>query len=258
MTFTDLFNQLNINAFGLSELAYILDAPQPMFDAVKDGMAEAMLADFDNGEILKQISANEEINMQELKNEMVLIYDVIESTLTEDEYKDLPKDRVDFFLELIAALRDKCLELPERKMVEIIYEKLNEDVILPSYAHNTDAGADIYANEEVEIAGNATVIIKTGLKVAVPVGWELQIRPRSGMSIKTPIRIANAPGTIDAGYRDEVGVICHNTSPYPYTIHKGDRIAQFIPKVCPMISWTEGKVAEIGDDRKGGFGSTGE
>ena len=59
------------------------------------------------------------------------------------------------------------------------------------------------------------------------------------------------------GYRNEVGVICHNTSPYPYTIHKGDRIAQFIPKICPMITWKEGKVDEIDGDRKGGFGSTG-
>jgi dUTP pyrophosphatase len=256
MTFSEIFSGIDAS-FGLNEFAYILDAPDSMFNAVKDDLIAATLQDIDNGELLKQISENDDITLSEMKNEIIEVYNLMQELFDSEEAKDLPEDRKEFFLDFLAALRDKCLELPDRKVVEIIYEKLDKDVILPSYAHDTDAGADIYANEEVEIEGNTTKIVKTGLKVAIPVGWELQIRPRSGMSAKTPIRIANAPGTIDSGFRGEIGVICHNTSSYPYTIHKGDRIAQFVPKICPMISWKEGKVQEIGEDRKGGFGSTG-
>lgn len=256
MTFSEFFEQLELQDLGFGEFAYILDAPQAMFDALKSDMALAIEQEIDSGNFLRSINADDSLDIYELKQEMVEAYNVVAETLESEEF-DLPKDRVEFFLDLLGMIRDKTLELPERKTIEITYEKMDDEVLLPNYAHDTDAGADIHANEEVEIAGNTTVIVKTGLKVAVPVGWELQIRPRSGMSAKTPIRIANAPGTIDSGYRDEIGIICHNTSPYPYTIHKGDRIAQIVPKLCPMISWKEGKVKEIGDDRKGGFGSTG-
>ena len=258
MTFTELFNQLQLEGYGLEDLGYFLDAPQPMFDAVKDDVAKALLSDLDNGNFLKQISENDQIELTDIKQEIDEMYTTFVNLFDDEEFEGLPADRKEFFLDLMGALRDKCLALPDRKVVEIIYEKVDSDVILPTYAHNTDAGADIYANEEVEIPGNSTVIVKTGLMVAVPVGWELQIRPRSGMSAKTPIRIANAPGTIDSGYRDQIGVICHNTSPYPYTIHKNDRIAQIVPKVCPMIQWKEGKVKDVAGDREGGFGSTGK
>lgn len=258
MTFTELFKKLQIEDTDIGSLAYILDAPQPMFDAVKDDMVKAVLQDFDGDEVLKQVSNNEDITISEMKQDMINTYNLFADAFENEEFGGLPQDRVDYFLDFLASLRDKCLELPERKVIEIIYEKTDENVILPTYSHNTDAGADVYANEEVEIAGNSTVIVKTGLKVAIPVGWEIQVRPRSGMSVKTPIRIANAPGTIDSGYRDEIGIICHNTSSYPYTIHKGDRIAQFILAQSPMISWKEGKVDIISGDRKGGFGSTGK
>ena len=258
MTFTELFekSELDQNFFG--ELGYILDAPDAIFNTVKEDMAATLNENFDVAALMKEISGVEELSITEIKQDMIDTYNLFEQLLNDEDFKDLPKDRVEFFLSLLGTMRDKCLELPERKTVEIIYEKVTEDATLPTYAHNTDAGADIYANEDFEIAGGMTAAISTGIKVAVPVGWELQIRPRSGMSLKTPIRIANAPGTIDSGFRDEVKVLCHNTSPYPYSIKKGDRIAQFIPKLCPMIVWKEGKVADIEGDRKGGFGSTGE
>jgi len=96
--------------------------------------------------------------------------------------------------------------------VDIKVEICRENIQLPEYANPGDAGIDIYAAEDVTINPGETKIIPTGLKVAIPTGYEIQVRPRSGLSAKTPLRVPNSPGTIDAGYRDEVGVILTNTS----------------------------------------------
>ena len=92
-----------------------------------------------------------------------------------------------------------------------------------------------------------------------PEGYEIQVRPRSGLSYKTPLRIVNSPGTIDAGYRDEIGVIMQNTSQTEsYEIKSGDRIAQLVLQKLPTISWVQvDNVLAIGQDRGGGFGSSG-
>ena len=102
------------------------------------------------------------------------------------------------------------------------------------------------------------VIVPTGLKVAVPEGWMLLVFPRSGLSAKTGLRLANSPGLIDAGYRDEVGIILHNTAAEDYPIAVGARIAQFVLVPRTEICFAPvDAVAEIGDDRGGGFGHTG-
>ena len=142
--------------------------------------------------------------------------------------------------------------------MNIKFKLIHPDAVLPEYAHPTDAGADVFSSEDVTIAAGETKIIKTGLKVAIPVGYEIQVRPRSGLSAKTGIRVANAPGTIDSAYRGEVGIILHNTADIPYEIKTGDKIAQLIISPVPMIRWKE--VATISDDTErstGGFGSSG-
>lgn len=160
--------------------------------------------------------------------------------------------------------------------VEIFIEKCRENIELPQYANYGDAGMDICAAEDVTINPGQTVIIPTGLKVAIPVGYEIQVRPRSGISLKNPLRIPNTPGTIDSGYRDEIGVIMTNTSeqeyinngPFKigekgnnkgvYEIKKGDKIAQIVLQKVPSIKFVQVKsVKEIGQNRNGGFGSTG-
>jgi dUTP pyrophosphatase len=129
---------------------------------------------------------------------------------------------------------------------------------LPRYAHPTDGGMDIICPEAVTIPAGRTVIVPTGLKVAVPEGWMLLVFPRSGMSVKTGLRVANSPGLIDAGYRDEVGVILHNTGEADYRIEAGARIAQFVLVRRTAIHFDSVPcVADIGDDRGGGFGHTG-
>lgn len=146
-----------------------------------------------------------------------------------------------------------------RENVEVFVEVCKEGVQIPEYAREGDAGMDIRAAEAVAIAPGKTVLVPTGLKVAIPDGYEIQVRPRSGLSLKTPLRVANTPGTIDAGYRDEVCVIIQNTSPSDeIKIEKGDRIAQFVLQEVPKICFKQVKsVKEIGKDRGGGFGSTG-
>jgi len=144
------------------------------------------------------------------------------------------------------------------QLLEIPIEICRTDAVVPSYAHPTDGGMDITCPVEVTIPAGETVIMPTGLKVAVPTGWMLLVFPRSGLSVKTGLRVANSPGLIDAGYRDEVGIILHNTSQEAYRIEAGARIAQFVvvqrTAVCfqPVDS-----VAHIGENRGGGFGHTG-
>lgn len=163
-----------------------------------------------------------------------------------------------------------------REEVNVFVEVLDEDVILPTYAHDDDSGMDVRASKDVTIRIGETVIVPTGLKMAIPDGYEIQVRPRSGVSLKTPLRISNSIGTIDAGYRDEIGVIITNTSSDmsfgsfyytidtkgnkqgTYEIKKGDRIAQLVLQKVPKIKWNKvDSVKDIGTDRLGGFGSTG-
>jgi dUTP pyrophosphatase len=132
---------------------------------------------------------------------------------------------------------------------------------LPAYETSGAAGMDIRSNEPVNIGPGDTVLVSTGLFVAIPEGYEIQIRPRSGLSLKTGLRVANAPGTIDSCYRGEIKVIMHNVGDKTEPIYTGDRIAQMV--LCPVIKceWDEvSDVVNLGEtDRgEGGFGSTGK
>lgn len=136
----------------------------------------------------------------------------------------------------------------------------SSDVGLPRYAHPGDSGVDLYAVEDTVVHPNSTVIVKTGLHVAIPKSFELQIRSRSGLALKHGIFVLNSPGTIDSGYRNQIGVILYNTEIDRFNIKKGDRIAQAV--LCPVmdINWVKVDTVEELDktDRNlGGFGSTG-
>lgn len=143
-----------------------------------------------------------------------------------------------------------------RELVPVKIQKISPDAKIPEYAHVSDAGADVYSAEDVVIGPNSTTIVKTGIKIAIPGGYEIQVRPRSGMSAKTGIRVANAPGTIDSEYRGEVGIILHNTSIEPYEVKKGDKIAQLLIAPTPMIHWEEVEELDTTERNEGGFGST--
>ena len=141
--------------------------------------------------------------------------------------------------------------------VKIINKSKNN---LPFYATKGSAGMDVYSNEELELEPLSTTIVKTGLFVKIPEGYEIQVRPRSGLSAKSKLRIANSPGTIDSDYLGEIGIIIDNISDiYHYLIKKGERIAQLVLKKVEQIEWEEvEEFSEATERNTGGFGSTGK
>ena len=140
--------------------------------------------------------------------------------------------------------------------VHIINKSKHE---LPSYETLFSAGMDIRANISESIVLNPLerAIIKTGLFMSLPMGLEAQVRPRSGLAAKKGITVLNSPGTIDADYRGEVGVILINLSQDCFTVNNGDRIAQLVIARHEQIKWTEVTVLDETDRGEGGFGSTG-
>lgn len=133
----------------------------------------------------------------------------------------------------------------------------NDDLPLPVYATGGAAGMDVVAAEDRVLAPGDRAAVATGLAMAIPDGFEMQIRPRSGLALKHGITVANAPGTIDADYRGELKVILVNLGHEPYAIARGDRIAQAVLSPVVRASWLE--VHELGETARGegGFGSTG-
>ena len=137
-------------------------------------------------------------------------------------------------------------------------KKLNDNAVVPQYQTEGAAGFDFHSTEEKLIMPGETALIATGLSVELPLDVELQVRPRSGMSAKSKVRVANSPGTIDSDYRGEIKIILDNTGLTPYTINVGDRIAQGV--LAPVFRAEFVVVEELGDTERGagGFGSSGK
>jgi dUTP pyrophosphatase len=131
---------------------------------------------------------------------------------------------------------------------------------LPTYAPVSSAGLDLKAvlDASITLAPLERKIIGTGLKIALPEGYEAQVRPRSGLAAKHGITVLNAPGTIDADYRGEIGVILVNLSNDAFTIQPGERIAQLVVAQYSQVSWQPTTNLEETDRGEGGFGSTGK
>ena len=138
-----------------------------------------------------------------------------------------------------------------------IVNKSNYD--LPKYATEYSAGMDLKANIENEIVLGSLerVVVPTGLFIELPQGYEAQIRPRSGLAAKFGISIPNSPGTIDADYRGEIGVILVNLSKEPFVIKPGERVAQMVVAKHETVEWESVEVLEESKRGTGGFGSTG-
>lgn len=145
--------------------------------------------------------------------------------------------------------------------VEIKITRLEhgDDLPLPSYETDGSAGMDIRAavREPLSIAPGARVLVPSGFKIALPVGFEAQIRPRSGLALKKGISLPNTPGTIDSDYRGEVGVILINLGDEPFVIERADRIAQMVIAPVTRGIWAEVDSLDETARGEGGFGSTG-
>jgi len=137
------------------------------------------------------------------------------------------------------------------------FKRLVPEAVLPAYAHPSDAGMDLRSVRDVTIAPGARALVPTGLVVMLPPLYEAQVRPRSGLALKAGVTVLNTPGTIDSGYRGEIGVILANFGETAFEVKKGDKIAQMViaPVTQPEIAETD--VIDETDRGAGGFGSTG-
>lgn len=141
--------------------------------------------------------------------------------------------------------------------MKIPVKKLHPDAKLPVYATNGAAGADLHALEDAIVPAWGHRLVQTGLAFAIPTGWEVQIRPRSGLAFKNMVSVLNTPGTIDSDYRGDIGVILVNHGSEHFTVKAGDRIAQMV--VAPVYQAAFDVVDELPETERGegGFGSTG-
>ena len=200
-----------------------------------------------------------------------------------EEIDDLSQIKKDFLVNLFGILINtiSSTEGIAKRYVQIPIELCHPDAKIPQYANVSDSGLDVYALDDYTIKPGETLLIPTGIKVAIPAGYEIQVRPKSGRALKTKLRIANTPGTVDAGYRDEIKVIVENIEPplkditYEFDengnpvitsvlhganhyIGKGERFCQLVLMEVPKAAFYRVEaVGEIGENRGGGFGSTG-
>lgn len=263
----------------------LLALPDEQFEILAPGVLESYKLTINNPNdkiALVQAMNAEGMKAEDLTANFVQVVDEIEKM-------NLPVIKRDFLKELIATLVNAVNDTEgiAKRNVPVAIELCHPDAKIPQYAHISDSGADIYALDDITVHPGETVLVPTGFKVALPPGFELQVRPKSGRALKTKLRIANTPGTIDQGYRDEVKVIIENIEPpikdiqyeevvdvetgkvahleiksilygSDFFIGKGEKFAQLVLMEVPKASFYRvDNVQDIGEDRGGGFGSTG-
>jgi len=166
-------------------------------------------------------------------------------------------------IEELYGLSFEGLEEDLNKMIKtksVGIELIHPDAVFPRYAYPTDSGFDLHSTEDLEIGPFGRALVPTGLKVDIPEGTEIQVRPKSGLAIKQGLTVLNTPGTVDQGYTGEIQVIVFNTNNYSVTIPKGMKVAQAV--LCPVLNGGVVNlqlVSEVGNKDRGnnGFGSTG-
>ena len=200
--------------------------------------------------------------MEENYNEDVLkqIQDEIEMLRKEFGIEDTEsqEDLNNTFGIDFGSLQDQLDMISKTKNIQI--ELLTEDAVFPEYAYPTDSGFDLYSTEEITLEPFGRALIPTGLKLSFDIGYEIQVRPKSGLALKQGLTVLNTPGTVDSGYNGEVKVIIFNTNNHSVTIPKGMKVGQAV--LCPVINgkWVELiQVNSVDDKERGdnGFGSTG-
>lgn len=264
---------------GFKELAIVLSMSEENFKTISEVILQEMEKELNKPEIRLQVI--QELTMGASKEQILQIYkEAIETT---DSYENLSQQKKDFLKRVFILIANVVEEdFGESKdIVNIPIELCNSEAKLPTYANAGDAGLDVYALEDYTILPGETKLIPTGIKVAIPYGYELQVRPKSGRALKTKLRVANTPGTIDSGYRDEVGVIIENVEApvkeikydfdekgniiiksilhgQPYYINKGEKFAQLVLAKVSTANFVQVEnIGQIEGNRGGGFGSTG-
>lgn len=265
---------------GLEMFQSLLALPEDKFEELKPQMLQLFADTLDEKQSERELLAlilSEEYDYNKIMSDTESIF----KALSEIDF--LSENKKDLLKQFITLLINKIQKLTGRAHESIIIPcEISEGINLPQYANEGDAGLDIYSPEEYTIGPGETIVIPTGIKMAIPTGYAILIQPRSGQSVKTKLRIANTPGLIDSGYRDEIGVIVENIEPpfkdidydfddngevhiksilhgQSYTITEGQRFAQMRLVQVPTATFTQVEsVAELGENRGGGFGHTGE
>lgn len=260
-------------------IAVILNLEEDHFLALKDGFIDSFQRTINNPNdkigLVQALNAGGH-TADEVVDSFSNILDSIDALTISNAKKDFLKQ---IFGTITTAINDT--EGISKKYVQIPLEICHNEAKIPQYANISDSGMDVYALEDYTINPGETKLIPTGIKLAIPPGYEIQVRPKSGRALKTKLRIANTPGTIDAGYRDEIRVIIENIeSPIKdityhfddngkiildsilhgasHTIGKGEKFCQLVLCEVPKAAlYKVESVGEIGENRGGGFGSTG-
>ena len=290
--FDEIFGALddalgNDEADGLTVLGAILAMPDEQFEVVKPTLFSSIESTFNAPEA--KIAFAQMLNQQGLRIEDFsgnldnLVAAVDDLAVEGAELSESKKDLLRFIFTTFVNTMEQS-NMVSHRVITIPIELCREDAKLPKYATDGSAAMDIYSPEEYIINPGECVIIPTGLKVDIPIGYALLIQPRSGMSRKTKLRIANTPGLIDSDYHEEIGVIVENIEPplldteldtntgeffggtpilgnlygNCYTIGKGERFAQMRLVEVPLVNWLQvNSLGTFENDHGAGFGSTG-
>ena len=267
---------------GLQVLGAILAMSDEQFEVVKPALFNSIEETFNAPEAkiaFAQMMIQNGLRLEDLTGNMDNIIAAVDELVAEGvELSDSKKDFLKFVFTTFANTMEAS-GIVSHRIITIPIEVCRENAKLPTYATNGSAAMDIYSPEEYVIGPGETIVIPTGLKVNIPLGYALLIQPRSGMSRKTKLRVANTPGLIDWDYHDEIGVIVENIDAplkdfdiqqdgeallkgplygSSFTIGKGERFAQMRLVEVPLVNWLP--VSSLGDfdnDHGKGFGSTG-
>lgn len=259
-----------------NEIAGILALDEDQFELVAPGIIQSYQQSINNPN--DKIALVQAINASGLKSDDLT--GSFEGICEEIEKLDISTQKRDFLKNIIGTLVNAVNDTEgiSKRNVIVPIELCNPNAKIPQYAHITDSGVDVYALDDITVKPGETVLVPTGIKVALPAGYELQVRPKSGRALKTKLRVANTPGTIDQAYRDEIKVIIENIdSPIKditvdedgkvtsilygssFTIGKGEKFCQLVLSEVPKIAFCRvDSVLEVDEEnRGGGFGSSG-
>ena len=230
---------------------------QVLLDNVKQQFSPEVVNQSIN-QIIKNLE-DQGVNRQEAAESVKALTEVLnEMIYGENQFTGNKKVFIDSIMGQLHDIFNKALEKYHSYAIELPMT-VDEGAQVPTYAHDTDAAADLYAMETTVVEGHTRGNkIRTGVKIQLPEGWLAFILPRSSIGMKTPLRLSNSVGLIDSGYRGELGVLYDNISDEPYTINAGDRIAQLL--VMPSYRFKANVVDSLEDsDRgEGGFGASGK
>lgn len=268
----------NLDGNSIDAIAVLLSMDDAQFELVSPGILDSFLRSLNttNARLMLAQSINATGSTAEsVQNEFLQLVNEV------DTITDLTAPKRDFLKKLLRGINTAISETEgiAKRYIQIPFVKCHPNAKMPEYAHPDDSGMDVYAVDDYVIHPGETKLIPTGIKVAVPNGYEIQIRPKSGRALKTKMRIANSIGTVDAGFRGELQVIIENIEPpikditYDFddngrpiitsilrgsdmTIEKGEKFAQLVLMEVPKAVLFQVENLDDTERGNGGFGST--